>query len=124
MLYHFRLHISADSDLHAGFHELSNELFSQNEVSWAKIITLFAFGARLAQHCEEANLSSLVYDVASNLSQYAVEKLTPFLKAHGGWTTLCDAFPMESDYEAKIWQSLVVTGLGLGVLATFLAMQH
>ena len=54
------------------------------QISWSKIVALFAFGARLAQYCQERDMPVLVFDVASNLSQFAVEKLTPFLREHGG----------------------------------------
>ena len=140
-----RLHLDEGTDFHRGFLELSNELFGGDQVSWSKIIALFAFAARLAQYCEENNLGTMVFDVATNLSQFAVEKLTPFLRQHGGWVkinpmqgsrevlfsfvscfqaTLCEAFPMESDYESKIWHSLVITGLGLTAVATILALNH
>ena len=84
-----------------------------------------------------------MFDVASVLSQFAVERLTPFLRQNGGWvrknsislvtfnqnlvifqSTICEAFPLDSDYEGKIWQSLMITGLGLTAVATFLALQH
>ena len=55
------------------------------QISWSKIIALFAFAARLAQYCEQHELESLVFDVAVSLSQFAVERLTPFLRQNGGW---------------------------------------
>ena len=95
------------------------------QVSWGKIVALFAFGARLAQHCSETlGKNDLVFDVATNLSDFAVRKLTPFLKQHGGWTTLCDAFPMENDYESKIWRTLLLTGIGLTTVAAIISLQR
>ena len=38
--------------------------------------------------------------------------------------TICDAFPLESDYESKIWHSLLITGIGLTAVATMLALNH
>ena len=37
---------------------------------------------------------------------------------------LCEAFPMQHDYEGKIWRSLVLTGMGLTAIATLLALQR
>ena len=37
---------------------------------------------------------------------------------------LCEAFPMQHDYEGKIWRSLVITGMGLTAIATLLALQR
>lgn len=67
--------------------QTEKQLFLPFQVSWSKIIALFAFAARLAQHCDEQNQKTRVLDVASNLSQFAVEKITPFLRQHGGWVS-------------------------------------
>ncbi len=67
------------------FFQLAEELFVAREVTWGKIVALFAFGARLAQHCSQNDLGDLVFDIATLLAQYSVDKLTPFLREHGGW---------------------------------------
>ena len=54
----------------------------------ASIVALFAFGARLAQHCGQNGHGDLVFDIATLLAQFAVDRLTPFLKEHGGWVSL------------------------------------
>ena len=66
---------------------MSEELF-QGQVSWGRIVSLFAYGVRLAQHCVENNKSNMVIDVVSSLSYVAVDKLTPFLRDHGGWVRI------------------------------------
>jgi hypothetical protein len=119
-----RLKVDRNSDLKVGFNQLAEELFIGREVTWGKIVALFAFGARLAQHCSQNNLSDLVFDIATLLGQYAVDKLTPFLREHGGWATLLEVFPLESDYESTIWKSLLFTGFGLTAVATILALNR
>ena len=95
------------------------------QISWGKIVALFAFGARLAQHCSDnLGMNDLVFDIATNLADFAVRKLTPFLRQNGGWATLCDAFPMESDYESKIWRTLLLTGIGLTTVAAIVSLQR
>ena len=79
---------------------------------------------RLAQHCNDNGLEDLVFDIAGLLAAFAVRRLTPFLRQNGGWPTLCDAFPMQSDYEATMWTSLLVTGLGLTTVAAFVALMR
>ncbi len=37
---------------------------------------------------------------------------------------LCEAFPMESDYEGALWKSAIVAGVGLTAIATILALQR
>ena len=61
-------------------------------MTWGRIVSLFAYGARLAQHCVENDMSNMVIDVVSSLSHVAVDKLTPFLKDHGGWVRICFYF--------------------------------
>ncbi len=80
-----RLRVDGESDLQVGFRGLCGELFCQGEVSWSKIVALFAFGARLAQHCQENHLQGMVADVVEHLASFAVENLTPFLRDNGGW---------------------------------------
>jgi len=112
-------------DFNEGFNDVAEELFVQNEISWGKIVALFAFGARLAQHCSDnLGMNDLVFDIATNLADFAVRKLTPFLRQNGGWATLCDAFPMESDYESKIWRTLLLTGIGLTTVAAIVSLQR
>lgn len=79
-----RIGISREADLHQGLTILSEEIF-QNQVSWSRIVTFFAFGARLAQCCVENEMSDVIIDLVSTLSQLAVDKLTPFIRNHGGW---------------------------------------
>ena len=90
-------------------------------------MALFAFGARLAQHCSETlGMNDLVFDVATNLADFAVQKLTPFLRQHGGWITLCDAFPLDNEkeyYEGKLWRSLLLTGIGLTTIAVIVSLK-
>ena len=81
-----RLRLRPGTDFRLGFMEVASELFAQ-DISWAKIISLFAFGARLAIYCSEKRLEGMVYDVATNLAEFAVHRLTPFLKEKGGWVS-------------------------------------
>ena len=60
------------------------------QVSWSKVVALFAFAARLAAFCREHESrigADRVFDVAYVLAQFAVERLTPFLKRNGGWVS-------------------------------------
>ena len=110
----------------------------KDAVSWSKIVALFAFGARLGQHCRANNMEDLVEEVALSLADFAKERITPFIQDEGGWVSfelvslqsvmltvlilqaqLCVVFPEEEDYETKVWQGLILVGLGL-TLATLL----
>ena len=81
-----RLHIDRSVKFREGFCEIAEELF-KDEVTWSKIVALFAFGARLAQHCREHHMEDLVEDVAVSLATFAHERITPFLQSEGGWVS-------------------------------------
>jgi len=116
-----RLNIDRDVDFRQGFTEVAEELF-RDAVSWSKIVALFAFGARLGQHCRESpGLEDLVTEVAASLAEFAASRLTPFVREQGGWDTLCTVFPVERDVESQLWRGLLVLGLSLGLATAFLA---
>lgn len=111
-----RLNIDREVNFREGFSEVAEELF-KDAVSWSKIVALFAFGARLGQHCRQNGLADLVEEVANSLASFARERITPFVREEGGWVRLCSVFPQEEDYESQVWQGLVLVGVGL-TLAT------
>ena len=97
-----KLKVDRDSDIERGFTSLAEELFTgpgagSGGVSWGKVIALYAFGARLALYCKSQGLDDMVIDIAGSLAHFAVRRLTPFLRQHRGWSTLCMAFPQQSD---------------------------
>jgi len=81
-----RLNIDREVNFREGFSEVAEELF-KDAVSWSKIVALFAFGARLGQHCRQKGLEDLVEEVASSLSGFARERITPFVREEGGWVS-------------------------------------
>jgi len=111
-----RLNIDREVNFREGFSEVAEELF-RDAVSWSKIVALFAFGARLGQHCRQNEMGDLVEEVASSLASFARERITPFVREEGGWSRLCSVFPQEEDYERQVWQGLLLVGVGL-TLAT------
>jgi len=116
-----RLNIDRTIDFRRGFTEVAEELF-RDAVSWSKIVALFAFGARLGQHCRETGLEELTEEVASSLAFFARERITPFIREQGGWETLCQVFPFDpEDPESRVWRGLLVVGITLAILTLFLA---
>jgi len=111
-----RLNIDREVNFREGFSEVAEELF-KDAVCWSKIVALFAFGARLGQHCRQKGMGDLVDEVAISLASFAKERITPFVREEGGWSRLCSVFPLEEDYESQVWQGLVLVGVGL-TLAT------
>merc|ERR1719376_1559792 len=115
------LNIDRTIDFRRGFTEVAEELF-RDAVSWSKIVALFAFGARLGQHCRETGLEELTEEVASSLAFFARERITPFIREQGGWETLCQVFPFDpEDPESRVWRGLLLVGVTLVILTLFLA---
>ena len=60
-----------------------NYLIQDDNISWGKVITIFAFSTFLAsKHSEMADRIAYV------TGQYVVKQLTAWIKGHGGWVSL------------------------------------
>ncbi|KAF0297851.1 Bcl-2-like protein 1 [Amphibalanus amphitrite] len=97
---------------------VADELFERGHVTWARIVTFYAFGARLALYCQEQGMDDFVSEIARFIGLYASEHLAGFVRQEGGWAVLCDHFRYPEDMESKVWSALVKLGLGLGIAAT------
>jgi len=118
-----RLDIGRNSNFRQGFNEVADELF-RDGVTWSKIVALFAFGARLGQHCRQTpGLEELVSEVAASLAEFTSQRLTPWVREQGGWSMLCTVFPLEKDMETQLWRGLLVLGVTLTAATAFLAMR-
>jgi len=82
-----RLNINRNIDFYQGFIEVSEELFRE-EISWSKIVALYAFGARLAQFCAENDMEDLLRDISESLARFSDEHLAAYILAQGGWVRL------------------------------------
>jgi len=119
-----RLNIDTEVNFREGFREVAGELF-QDGITWAKIVALFAFGARLGQHCRESgSLYGLVGEVADSLAEYASLRLTPWLREQGGWATLCRVFPRERDLETQLWQGLLALAACLSLASALMVARR
>ena len=81
-----RLEINRSVNFRLGFNHIADELFRE-PVSWSKIVTLFAFGARLGQHCRDNHQDELLQEIAANLATFANERISPFVREQGGWVS-------------------------------------
>ena len=81
-----RLEINRSVNFRLGFNHIADELFRE-PVSWSKIVTLFAFGARLGRHCRDNHQDELLQEIAANLATFANERISPFVREQGGWVS-------------------------------------
>jgi len=105
------------------FESVASELFLESdEITWGRIVTLFAFAVRVVLHCEgDSNLQHVSEQMPHFLARYMGENVADFLKENGGWEGMCQHFPSNDDTEQRVWAGLILTGLGLGLAATFFA---
>ncbi|XP_023344648.1 bcl-2-like protein 1 isoform X2 [Eurytemora carolleeae] len=118
-----RLNINRNIDFYQGFIEVSEELFRE-EISWSKIVALYAFGARLAQFCAENDMEDLLRDISESLARFSDEHLAAYILAQGGWETLCDEYPPEDELETRVWKSLGILALCLTSASVFLVLRR
>lgn len=84
-----RLNVSRNIDFYQGFLEVSEELFKE-EINWSKIVALYAFGARLAQFCQENEMEDLLKEIASSLARFSNDHLLAYIQEQGGWVSYCN----------------------------------
>ena len=81
-----KLSINRNIDFYQGFVEVSEELFVDN-ISWSKVVALYAFAARLGQFCIEHNMEDLLGSLTESLTRFSLEYLSSFLQSQGGWVS-------------------------------------
>lgn len=112
-----RLQIRRDT-CYDTFVSVADELFADNTVTWARIITLYAFGARLALYCQEKEMADFVPEITRFLGMYVTEHLGGFVREQGGWSEMCRHFQYPESVENTVLTVLVKLGVGLGLAAT------
>jgi len=89
-----------------------------NDITWGKIITIFAFSTFIARkHSEIADRIAYV------TGQYIVKRSTTWIKDHGGWNSLA---LMDSTYDLNNLNQFFVfslTCIGLGLIGLFLVLR-
>jgi len=117
-----RLNINRNIDFYEGFHEVSEELFKE-EVNWPKIVALFAFGARLAQFCQDNDMEDQLLKISESLARFSNQHLLNFIQDQGGWESLCDVFPPDDEMETQMWKTLGIIAVGLASASAYLILR-
>ena len=71
------------------FTNVSNEIFRDNQINWGRLVSVFAFGAKIAKYlCENNNQqchTRMLNKLAKFLGNYVAEKLGGWISEQGGW---------------------------------------
>jgi len=111
--------ISDDEKSEAALKVMCDELFEGGMVTWGRILALYALCFEIARHCYEQKESRLkTILICDYIGYYIGEKTAKWIKQDGGWSELEAVFPEKDLVEQRVWKGLLMTGLGLGVLAT------
>ena len=98
-----------------------DEMFKDKNFNWGRIVSIYAFGGRLAQHAGEIHKQELIDQIAEWLAEYVIEELSSWIHSAGGWDAFYEYFPEQKSLEERLWRGLLVTAVGLGALATMVA---
>jgi hypothetical protein len=70
-----------------------NYLIQDNNITWGKIITIFAFSTFIAKKHNE-----IADRIAHVTGQYIVKRLTIWIKDHGGWVSVNKILQLRDEY--------------------------
>ena len=79
-----RLKIS-DEKFELVYINVSLRMFSDRVIDWAKIITLYLFAARIAQHYHDNGMESIADSVIDMNKQFVEEYIADWIVQQGGW---------------------------------------
>ena len=81
--------ISSDrSNACARFQHIADEMLSDGVCNWGRIVSLYCFGARLAQQCYQTSSDKnerIVTQIGEFVGNYVAEKLSSWINSNGGW---------------------------------------
>ncbi|KAA0204052.1 hypothetical protein HAZT_HAZT010677 [Hyalella azteca] len=111
-----RLDINKDTG-YITFVTVANELFENEKknITWSRIIALYAFGAQLALHCKEKGFVEYASHIGAFMGKYVADTAGPFVKQQGGWERLIEEFPSEDQLGDTMWKLFAWSAMGLGL---------
>lgn len=104
------------------FTGVADEMFSDGQYNWGRLVTIYAFAGFMARHCKEHGMEDIVPQIAERTGIYISDKLLDWVNSEGGWDTFDQFFPEKIDPENVLWNGLLYTFVGLGALATMAAV--
>jgi hypothetical protein len=129
-----RLDVTRDN-IRPVFYNVVDEMFSDSQYNWGRVITVYAFAGWLAQYCccssstADASLAvvrsnqEFAIKIAECAGGYVAERLSAWVSKQGGWDVIDQFFAEREDPEGALWHGLLYTFVGLGALATMAAVR-
>lgn len=85
-----KLHITLDN-LELTFENVMCELLRDDAMNWGRVISVYAFAARIAKHLIEANTykeDTVLHKVAEICGIFVATKLRTWIEKQGGWVSM------------------------------------
>jgi len=90
-----------------------------NDINWGRIVVLYTFGGKVAEHFNEHG-TDLSEEISTWIGNYMASK-SEWVRKAGGWESFYEQFKdAKAENEKFWWNSLLCTTLGLGTLAAVL----
>lgn len=71
------------------FLNVVNEIFKDKQYNWGRIVSVYAFGGRLAQYAVENNIcDSDIEFIGDFVGRFVADKLGWWIEVNGGWVSI------------------------------------
>jgi hypothetical protein len=100
---------------------VAREVFADGGKNWGRVVALYTFAGCWAVELGPGPEASRIPRV---LADYVDVALGDWILGHGGWDGFLERFPAEFNWEKTMMKGLLATGLGLGIVAGFIAFRH
>jgi len=127
VLQHLNVRSIADTNLNGLFRSVAGELFASG-ITWAKIVSLFAFAGGLAVDCVFGGSSMYVGRVKSWMNEFLQTELMEWIENEGGWIGMFDYFLTREEPEASpdhhFWLLLAIFVVLIVILIVIIAVVY
>ena len=69
------------------FKNVADEMFSDKSYNWGRVVSVYAFGGRLAKYCAERHMYEYIDKIAEFLGDYVAENIAEWIHKQGGWVS-------------------------------------
>ena len=69
------------------FFNIADEIFKDKQYNWGRIVSVYAFGGRLAKHLSDNHLTTDIDFIGEFIGHYVSENLGWWIESKGGWVS-------------------------------------
>ena len=105
---------------------IADEVLTNGEVNWGRIIILCTFAARLAKRCDQSGNNSMIEDIINWLGSQVSKKCSWIRESGRGWDGFIDQFsvPRPTNGPYGCLNCLLAAAVIFGVLATIVLIRN